>query len=72
MVVIRSWYSAYGFGFVLVNYAKTFLTGALPEATHMPIRFESSDEDPWLQGALIECSSEPMRAVSITGVQEPL
>jgi 2',3'-cyclic-nucleotide 2'-phosphodiesterase len=40
--------------------------------THMPIRFESSDEDPWLQGALIECSSEPMRAVSITGVQEPL
>jgi 2',3'-cyclic-nucleotide 2'-phosphodiesterase len=40
--------------------------------THMPIRFEASDEDPWLQGALIECSSEPMRAVSIIGVQEPL
>ena len=40
--------------------------------THMPIRFEASDEDPWLQGALIECSSEPMRALSITGVQEPL
>jgi metallophosphoesterase (TIGR00282 family) len=40
--------------------------------TNMPTRFESSEEDPWLQGALIECSSEPMRAISITGVQEPL
>jgi hypothetical protein len=38
----------------------------------MPVRFESSDEDPWLQGALIECAAEPLRAVSITGVQEPL
>lgn len=40
--------------------------------TRMPIRFESSDDDPWLQGALIECAPEPLRAVSITGVQEPL
>ena len=40
--------------------------------TRMPVRFESSDEDPWLQGALIECAAEPLRAVSITGVQEPL
>ena len=40
--------------------------------TRMPVRFEASDEDPWLQGALIECAAEPMRAVSITGVQEPL
>ncbi len=38
--------------------------------TRMPVRFESSDEDPWLQGALIECGSEPLRAVSIVGVQE--
>ncbi|HUY59882.1 MAG TPA: TIGR00282 family metallophosphoesterase [Solirubrobacteraceae bacterium] len=40
--------------------------------TRMPVRFESSDEDPWLQGALIECAAEPLRAVSIIGVQEPL
>ncbi len=40
--------------------------------TRMPVRFESSDEDPWLQGALIECAPEPLRAVSITGLQEPL
>jgi 2',3'-cyclic-nucleotide 2'-phosphodiesterase len=40
--------------------------------THMPVRFEASDEDPWLQGVLIECAAEPMRAVSIVGIQEPL
>lgn len=40
--------------------------------TRMPVRLESSDEDPWLQGALIECGSEPLRASSIVGVQEPL
>ncbi len=40
--------------------------------TRMPTRFESSEEDPWLQGALIQCASEPMRALSIAGVQEPL
>jgi hypothetical protein len=38
----------------------------------MPVRFEASDEDPWLQGALIECAAEPMRAKSIVGLQEPL
>src|SRR6201996_6695911 len=40
--------------------------------TKMPTRFETSSEDPWLQGALIECAAEPMRARSIIGVQEPL
>jgi metallophosphoesterase (TIGR00282 family) len=40
--------------------------------TRMPVRFETSDEDPWLQGALIECSVEPLRALSIVGVQERL
>ncbi|MGC9222060.1 MAG: TIGR00282 family metallophosphoesterase [Solirubrobacteraceae bacterium] len=40
--------------------------------TRMPVHFESSDDDPWLQGALIECSDQPMRAASIVGVQEPL
>lgn len=38
--------------------------------THMPVRFEASEEDPWLQGVLIECSAEPMRAVSIVGIHE--
>ena len=38
----------------------------------MPVRFESSDDDPWLQGVLIECSTEALRATSIVGVQEPL
>ncbi len=40
--------------------------------THMPARFESADEDPWLQGVLIVCAAEPMRARSIVAVQEPL
>jgi 2',3'-cyclic-nucleotide 2'-phosphodiesterase len=40
--------------------------------TRMPVRFEASEEDPWLQGALIECAPEPMRALSIVGLQEPL
>ncbi len=40
--------------------------------TRMPIRFESSDDDPWLHGGLIQCAPEPLRAVSIIGVQEPL
>ncbi len=40
--------------------------------TRMPVRFESSDEDPWLQGALIECAADPLHALSITGLQEPL
>ncbi|HEX3803949.1 MAG TPA: TIGR00282 family metallophosphoesterase [Solirubrobacteraceae bacterium] len=39
--------------------------------TRMPVRFEAADDDPWLQGALIECAAEPMRAVSIVGIQEP-
>ena len=40
--------------------------------TRMPVRLESSDEDPWLMGALIECGAEPMRARSITGILEQL
>jgi 2',3'-cyclic-nucleotide 2'-phosphodiesterase len=40
--------------------------------THMPTRFETSEVDPWLQGALITAAPEPMRAVAIRGVQEPL
>jgi len=39
--------------------------------TRMPIRFEPSDEDPWLQGAVIVAGPEPRRAASIEAIQEP-
>jgi len=35
--------------------------------TQMPIRFETSEEDPWLMGVLISCS-QPLRADSIEQV----
>jgi hypothetical protein len=38
----------------------------------MPVRFEASDDDPWLQGVVIETAAEPLRAVSITSLHEPL
>lgn len=38
--------------------------------TRMPVRFETSEEDPWLNGVLIE-AGEPLRAHSITQVLEP-
>ena len=38
--------------------------------TKMPIKFETSTEDPWLNGVLIR-ASEPMRADSIEQVLEP-
>jgi metallophosphoesterase (TIGR00282 family) len=38
--------------------------------THMPIRFETSEEDPWLMGVLISCSA-PRRADSIEPVMLP-
>ncbi len=40
--------------------------------TRMPIRFETSDEDPWLQGVLIVAGPEALRATSIEPIQEPL
>ena len=40
--------------------------------TRMPIRFEPAEEDPWLQGVLIVAGAEPLRAVSIEAIQEPL
>jgi 2',3'-cyclic-nucleotide 2'-phosphodiesterase len=36
----------------------------------MPVRFETSEEDPWLMGALISCS-QPLRADSIEQVLMP-
>jgi len=39
--------------------------------TRMPVRFETSEEDPWLNGVLIE-AGEPLRARRIEPVLEPL
>jgi metallophosphoesterase (TIGR00282 family) len=33
--------------------------------THMSVRFETADEDPWLMGVLVRCAEEPMRAATI-------
>jgi metallophosphoesterase (TIGR00282 family) len=38
--------------------------------TMMPVRFETSEEDPWLMGVLISCS-QPLRADSIEQVLMP-
>jgi metallophosphoesterase (TIGR00282 family) len=38
--------------------------------TQMPVRFETSDQDPWLMGVLISCS-QPLRADSIEQVLMP-
>jgi metallophosphoesterase (TIGR00282 family) len=39
--------------------------------TRMPIRFETSSEDPWLNGVVIRTREEPMRAEAIELVLEP-
>jgi metallophosphoesterase (TIGR00282 family) len=39
--------------------------------TRMPVRFETSPDDPWLNGVLIRTAPEPMRAASIEQVLEP-
>jgi hypothetical protein len=39
--------------------------------TRMPVRFETSADDPWLNAVLITTGTEPMRAASITPVLEP-
>ncbi len=38
--------------------------------TQMPVRFETSEEDPWLMGVLISCS-RPLRADSIEQILMP-
>jgi hypothetical protein len=38
--------------------------------TQMPVRFETSEEDPWLMGVLVRCSA-PLRAESIEQVLMP-
>jgi metallophosphoesterase (TIGR00282 family) len=39
--------------------------------TKMPVRFETSDEDPWLNGVLIRASAQPRRAQAIEPVALP-
>jgi 2',3'-cyclic-nucleotide 2'-phosphodiesterase len=39
--------------------------------THMSVRFETSDEDPWLMGVLVRCAAEPLRAASIDQLMVP-
>jgi metallophosphoesterase (TIGR00282 family) len=39
--------------------------------TQMPIRFEPSEEDPWLNGVVIRCGPQPRRATAIEQVLEP-
>jgi metallophosphoesterase (TIGR00282 family) len=33
--------------------------------THMSVRFETAEEDPWLMGVLVRCAPTPLRAESI-------
>jgi hypothetical protein len=39
--------------------------------THMQVRFETSEEDPWLNGVLVRCAPEPLRATAIEQLLEP-
>jgi len=39
--------------------------------THMNVRFETSEDDPWLMGVVIRCSAQPLRAESIEQVLQP-
>jgi metallophosphoesterase (TIGR00282 family) len=40
-------------------------------STKMPVRFETSDQDPWLNGVLITAAEEPLRATAIESVLLP-
>jgi 2',3'-cyclic-nucleotide 2'-phosphodiesterase len=40
-------------------------------ATKMPVRFETSTEDPWLNAVLITTAAQPRRAASIEQILEP-
>ena len=40
-------------------------------ATKMPVRFETSEVDPWLNGVVIGAAAQPRRAETITPVIEP-
>ena len=39
--------------------------------TRMPVRFETSAEDPWINAVLIRADDGPLRATAIEQVLEP-
>jgi metallophosphoesterase (TIGR00282 family) len=39
--------------------------------THMNIRYETSEDDPWINAVVIRCSEQPLRATAIEQVLEP-
>jgi 2',3'-cyclic-nucleotide 2'-phosphodiesterase len=39
--------------------------------TKMPVRFQTSEEDPWLMGALVTAGPEPRRATAIEPLLAP-
>jgi 2',3'-cyclic-nucleotide 2'-phosphodiesterase len=39
--------------------------------THMSVRFETAEEDPWLMGVLVRCARTPLRAESIEQLLVP-
>ena len=39
--------------------------------THMSVRFDTSDEDPWLMAVLVRCADRPRRAASIEQLLVP-
>ena len=39
--------------------------------THMSVRFDTSEDDPWLMGVLIACAAQPRRAASIEQILVP-
>jgi 2',3'-cyclic-nucleotide 2'-phosphodiesterase len=39
--------------------------------THMSIRFETSEDDPWLNAVVVTCAPQPLRAAAIEQVLVP-
>jgi metallophosphoesterase (TIGR00282 family) len=39
--------------------------------THMSVRFETAEDDPWLMGVFIRCAARPLRAASIEQLLVP-
>jgi hypothetical protein len=39
--------------------------------TQMSVRFDTSDEDPWLMAVLVRCTEQPRRAASIEQIIAP-
>jgi 2',3'-cyclic-nucleotide 2'-phosphodiesterase len=39
--------------------------------THMSVRFDTSEDDPWLMGVVIVCEAQPQRAASIEQIMLP-